>query len=93
MSAVRWTLGASLAYNIVDAGLMVAGLIHPMTAEIMMPLSPLTVLAIAVRYPALTPIPELSAPVHGTRESPTSGVITGSVARPFCTLWCLLPCA
>ncbi|QOJ01311.1 MAG: heavy metal translocating P-type ATPase [Phycisphaeraceae bacterium] len=49
MRAVRWTLAGSLVYNLTAAGLAVAGLITPMIAAILMPLSSLTVLTIAVR--------------------------------------------
>lgn len=49
MRAVRWTLYASLAYNIIAGSLTFVGLIHPMTAAILMPVSSLTMLAIALR--------------------------------------------
>ncbi|MEP3482100.1 MAG: cation-translocating P-type ATPase [Fuerstiella sp.] len=43
---------ASLAYNVIAAGLAMAGLIHPILAAILMPLSSLTVVLIAFLNPA-----------------------------------------
>lgn len=50
MRAVHVTLWASLAYNLVAAALTLLGLIHPMIAALIMPLSSLTMLAIALRW-------------------------------------------
>lgn len=47
--AVRRTLYASLAYNVVAGACTLAGVIHPILAAIFMPLSSLTMLAIALR--------------------------------------------
>jgi Cu2+-exporting ATPase len=47
-SRVRWCLKASLSYNVFAATLAAAGLISPLIAAILMPLSSMTVLAIAV---------------------------------------------
>lgn len=54
-------LGASLAYNSVAASLAVAGLITPIIAAILMPLSSLTVLAISSRAGSIRPLQERSA--------------------------------
>lgn len=48
MGAVRRTLWASLGYNIFAGVLAITGVIHPMVAAILMPVSSLTMLAIAV---------------------------------------------
>lgn len=48
MRAVRRTLWASLGYNIFAGSLAIAGVIHPMVAAILMPVSSLTMLAIAI---------------------------------------------
>ena len=47
-SRVRWCLKASLSYNAFAATLAAAGVISPLIAAILMPLSSMTVLAIAV---------------------------------------------
>ncbi|MCA9299163.1 MAG: hypothetical protein KDA28_08860, partial [Phycisphaerales bacterium] len=49
MRVIRRGIVASLAYNLVAVGLAVAGLIHPIVAAGLMPLSSLTVLTIATR--------------------------------------------
>jgi Cu2+-exporting ATPase len=49
LGLVRRGLIFALAYNVVGAGLSMAGLMHPLAAAVMMPLSSLTVLANAVR--------------------------------------------
>jgi Cu2+-exporting ATPase len=51
MNAVRTTLWASLAYNVFAGVLAIAGIIHPMIAAILMPVSSLTMLAIAIYWP------------------------------------------
>jgi Cu2+-exporting ATPase len=43
MRLIRRSLGLSLAYNVVAAGLALAGLMNPLVAAIVMPLSALTV--------------------------------------------------
>jgi len=55
MGAVYGALAASLAYNLISSSLAVTGLIHPMIAAILMPLSSFTVLMIAVNWPTFTP--------------------------------------
>ncbi len=62
MKAVRLTLYASLAYNILAGSLTLIGLIHPLIAAILMPLSSLTMLLIAMR--AKTFSRESNASVH-----------------------------
>lgn len=52
MRSIRWALWASLTYNIIAAGLTLAGLITPWLAAILMPLNSLTVTLIAVNTPA-----------------------------------------
>lgn len=52
MRAVRVQLAASLAYNVAAGVLAVGGLINPMIAAVMMPLSSLTMLALAWRVKA-----------------------------------------
>jgi Cu2+-exporting ATPase len=47
---IRRTLVASLFYNLVAGGLSVVGVIHPLIAAILMPLSSLTVLAMALKW-------------------------------------------
>ena len=47
MRRVRVCLLASLSYNTVAAGLSMAGLVHPLLAAVLMPLSSITVVAIA----------------------------------------------
>ena len=49
LSVIRWTLAASLAYNVVGAALAVAGMVHPLLAAVLMPLSSVTVVSIAFR--------------------------------------------
>jgi Cu2+-exporting ATPase len=47
--AIRWCLGASIFYNTVAAALAMTGLINPIIAAILMPVSSLTVLTFAYR--------------------------------------------
>jgi Cu2+-exporting ATPase len=49
LRAIRTGLGASLGYNSIAATLAVLGLINALTAAVLMPLSSLTVLALALR--------------------------------------------
>ena len=49
MRTIRISLGVSLVYNAASAGLAVTGLINPLMAAILMPLSSLTVLTISLR--------------------------------------------
>ncbi|RMF84243.1 MAG: cation-translocating P-type ATPase [Planctomycetota bacterium] len=49
VSVIRQGLSVSLAYNVITASLAMGGLINPLVAAILMPLSSLTVLAIALR--------------------------------------------
>ena len=48
MRTIRWTIVASLAYNIVAATLSIAGLISPLLAAFIMPASSLTVLGVCL---------------------------------------------
>jgi Cu2+-exporting ATPase len=56
MTAVRVTLYASLTYNIIAGSLTFIGLIHPLIAAILMPLSSLTMLLIAMRARTFAPV-------------------------------------
>lgn len=49
MRTIKISLGVSLLYNAASAGLAVTGLINPLMAAILMPLSSLTVLTISLR--------------------------------------------
>jgi len=49
LAAIRRCLRVSLGYNLVGGTLAVTGLIHPLLAALMMPLSSLTVLLVASR--------------------------------------------
>jgi P-type Cu2+ transporter len=49
LATIRRNLKFSLAYNLVAGGLAVSGLIHPLIAALVMPLSSLTVLASSLR--------------------------------------------
>lgn len=49
MRLIRWTLGVSVLYNVVAAGLAAFGLVGPIVAAIIMPVSSLTVLAMSLR--------------------------------------------
>lgn len=49
MRLIRWTLGVSITYNVVAAGLAAFGFIGPIGAAIIMPISSLTVLAMSLR--------------------------------------------
>jgi Cu2+-exporting ATPase len=53
MRAIYAILAVSLVYNVISAGLTLLGLIHPMIAAAVMPISSLSVLAVAVRFPTL----------------------------------------
>jgi Cu2+-exporting ATPase len=46
---IRWNFAASLGYNIVGASLAMAGLINPLVAAILMPISSLTVIALSLQ--------------------------------------------
>jgi Cu2+-exporting ATPase len=60
MRVIRRNLAASLAYNAVGIGLAMAGLINPLAAAILMPLSSLTVIASSYRARSFRPVPEES---------------------------------
>lgn len=49
MATIRIAITFSLAYNAIGAGLAMAGLVHPLLAAVLMPLSSLTVITIAFR--------------------------------------------
>jgi Cu2+-exporting ATPase len=60
MRTIHVNFGISLAYNIVGGSLAALGLISPLIAAILMPLSGLTVTAVALRMPRFT-APDLDA--------------------------------
>lgn len=49
LRVIRRNLGFSLGYNVIGASLAITGLIHPLIAAVMMPLSSITVIASSVR--------------------------------------------
>jgi Cu2+-exporting ATPase len=49
LSAIRRGIAISLAYNLLGIGLAVAGLLSPLLAAIMMPLSSISVVSLALR--------------------------------------------
>jgi Cu2+-exporting ATPase len=72
MRVIRWTLGVSILYNVVAAGLAAFGLVGPIVAAIIMPVSSLTVLAMSLR----------AGPRRADDEapSPSPTAVTGGVA-------------
>jgi Cu2+-exporting ATPase len=74
MGVIRRNLLVSLLYNTVGAGLAVAGLINPLFAAILMPLSSLTVVTLSVRS---RPFGGTSRPFGGTSRP------FGGTSRPF----------
>lgn len=67
LATIRRNLKFSLAYNLVAGALAVSGLIHPLIAAAVMPLSSLTVLASSLRSRAFrgAPPPAVAAPDPG----------------------------
>jgi len=55
LRAVRRSLAASLVYNVIAAGLAVTGVIGPLIAAVLMPVSSLTVLALALASRTFSP--------------------------------------
>ncbi|MBX3384981.1 MAG: heavy metal translocating P-type ATPase [Phycisphaeraceae bacterium] len=55
MRIIKFTLGASFIYNVIAAGGAIAGFVTPLLAAFIMPLSSLTVLAIAIRSRSFMP--------------------------------------
>jgi Cu2+-exporting ATPase len=53
MHAIAMIVGVSLIYNLVSASLTLLGVIHPMIAAAIMPISSLSVLTVAMKYPTL----------------------------------------
>jgi Cu2+-exporting ATPase len=54
LAAIRRGIAFSLAYNLLGVGLCMAGLISPLLAAILMPLSSLTVVSSALRARTFT---------------------------------------
>lgn len=55
MRAIRINLAISVAYNALGGALAFAGLVNPLVAALLMPLSGLTVLVLALRLPSFDP--------------------------------------
>lgn len=55
MRAIRINLAISVAYNALGGVLAFAGLVNPLVAALLMPLSGLTVLVLALRLPSFDP--------------------------------------
>jgi Cu2+-exporting ATPase len=55
LSVIRRGIAFSLAYNVLGVGLCMAGLISPLLAAVLMPLSSLTVVTIALRSRTFIP--------------------------------------
>ena len=49
LAVIRRTIAVSIGYNLVGAGLAMGGVINPLIAAIMMPVSSLTVILLAWR--------------------------------------------
>jgi Cu2+-exporting ATPase len=58
LRVIRWNLLFSLGYNVVGAGLAMAGWIGPLAAAVLMPLSSITVIAISFRSRTFDPLPQ-----------------------------------
>lgn len=67
MRLIRWTLGVSILYNVVAAIMAAFGLVGPIVAAIIMPISSLTVLAMSLRA--------------GPRKTSDAGAVSSSVAN------------
>jgi len=83
LGVIRWALGVSLMYNLLGATLAMAGVINPLIAAIMMPVSSLTVVLIAWLgrsfEHATHPAPGHS-PVHGAWTSTVTASEAGEAA-------------
>ncbi len=62
MATIRRNLVISLLYNLTSATLAITGVIHPLIAAVLMPLSSLTVLASSLRSSAMRTAPPPAAP-------------------------------
>jgi Cu2+-exporting ATPase len=60
LRTIRWNLGFSLVYNVFGAALAMAGLINPIVAAVLMPLSSLTVVGVTAASRMFAP-PEAGA--------------------------------
>lgn len=68
MAAIRTSLLVSVAYNVAGGLLACAGLVNPLVAAILMPVSSLTVLAIAVRMPRFDDVVDTAASLHTSHD-------------------------
>ncbi|MHC4837618.1 MAG: HAD family hydrolase, partial [Planctomycetota bacterium] len=57
LGIIRRNLGVSLAYNAVGVGLALTGILNPLIAAVLMPLSSLTVVSLAWRGRSFRPAP------------------------------------
>lgn len=80
LATIRRNLGFSLAYNLIAGGLAVSGLIHPLIAAAVMPLSSLTVLASSLRSRAFRTSPPRARVPAPARARPWSDRIPAEVA-------------
>jgi len=55
VGVIRRNLAVSLLYNLLTAGLAMAGAIHPLVAAVLMPISSLTVLTLSYRSRTFDP--------------------------------------
>ena len=70
MRVIRRNLAASLFYNALAATLALTGVINPLIAAILMPVSSLSVMAISVRSRTFVARPDTRLPEQGGRECP-----------------------
>ena len=68
LRTIRMCLAIAVAYNVVAAGLAVAGLLSPVVAAALMPASSICVLTLAIR--ARTVLPPGAAPDCDGRRTP-----------------------
>jgi Cu2+-exporting ATPase len=68
MRTIRRTIWASLGYNVIAAGLSMAGLISPLLAAIIMPASSLTVLALAWGSRAFVPRESMQRVIYDKKQ-------------------------
>lgn len=72
LRTIKRNLGISLAYNVIAAGLAVAGLVTPLVAAVAMPVSSLIVVALSFRLPAY---PRRGTPDVASPTTPTQSLV------------------
>lgn len=70
MNVIRRNLWVSLFYNTTAAGIAVAGLLNPLIAAIVMPVSSLSALAVSLKSRTFADHRAAAAPVPDTRNRP-----------------------